>query len=524
VANFRKSFRSIDVWLAVAAGVAFGLAFPPFRLGFLAYWALVPLFFLLEGKGFGSALRWSYLAGFFVHLATLYWIGWVTVPGALGALLVLPLFFALYGAGHYALHQTLGPRFIYALPFLWTGIEYLRSLGQIGFPWLSLGYTQAYYTWLIQYASVTSVFGVSFWVVWINVLVYDYLRPGSSSGKRRLLLLLLAAMFLVPYLHGQWVIRQYREAREKIRLALIQGNIDPYRKWDLAFLDDNMATYERLTAEAVHHRPALVVWPETALPLYIRHEEGYLRWMREHVEEWGSPVLSGAPDYDYGPGGVLRTYNAAFLFEPGRTEIQWYAKIQLVPFGERVPYQGALGWFKKLLDKLEMGEGDFSPGPGVRLFETPLVVLPDSSVRRVRFGTVICYESVFPDLVRRFVRGGAEFLVVITNDGWFGKTSGPYQHARAAVFRAIETRRWVARCANTGVSCFIDPLGRMLDATQLYREAVVIGEVELRRDETFYLKHGNVFGVGVTCANVIPFVLGLRRRAVWKRLSTSGLT
>ncbi|MDZ7372542.1 MAG: apolipoprotein N-acyltransferase [candidate division KSB1 bacterium] len=502
--------RRKNLLLAGATGVAFGLSFPPFRLGFVAYWALVPLFYLLEGKNGRQAVRWSYVAGFLAHLATLYWISWVTIPGALGALLVLPLFFVLYGLGHHWLASHLGPHFVYALPFLWTGIEYLRSLGQIGFPWLSLGYTQSYYTSLIQYASVTSVFGVSFWVAWLNVLIYLYLR--APGWKRRLVLILvMAVLFLLPWVHGRVVMRQYRETQEKIRLALIQGNIDPYRKWDSAFLDDNMSTYERLTEEALKSRPALIIWPETALPMYIRHEPRYLQWMYEHIGRWETPVLSGAPDYEYGEDGVLRTYNAAFLFEPGRADLQWYAKLQLVPFGERVPYQGALGWFKDLLDKLEMGQGDFSPGPGVRVFHLKAALSGSSAIRRVCLATVICYESIFPDLVRQFVLAGGQFLVVITNDGWFGRTSGPYQHERAAVFRAIETRRWIARCANTGLSCLIDPLGRVQKETDLYREAVVVGEVELRDEDTFYLRYGNVFTRAVTLGNVVPIALALGR-------------
>lgn len=507
------SWARENLALAGATGLAFGLSFPPFRFGFLAYWALVPYFYLLEGKNTRETIRWSYITGLFVHLTTLYWIGWVTLPGAIGAILFLPLFFVVYGLGHNLLADRLGPRFVLAIPFWWTAIEYLRSLGQVGFPWISLGYTQTYYTVLIQYASATSVFGVSFWVVCINVVIYELLH--SLDNLRRCLWLLgaIVLLFAVPLVHGWLVLHRPGSVREKVRLALIQGNIDPYEKWDEAFLDENFTTYERLTDQAVQQHPDLIVWPETALPTYIRYDTHYLRWMREHVRRWNVPVLTGVPDYDVYSDGSTRTYNAAFLFEPDRQEIQRYDKIQLVPFGERVPYQGMLGWFKRLLDRLEMGEGDFSPGKEVRIFTFQKRPGADSLTHDVRFGTVICFESVFPDLVRRFVAKGAEFLLVITNDGWFGRTSGPYQHARAAVFRAIENRCWLGRCANTGISAFIDPYGRVVKQSGLNEEAVLVGDIELRQGETFFTRHGNVFSWAVSLANLLPFGIALSGRA-----------
>ncbi len=508
-----RAWTRENLVLAGLTGLAFGLAFPPFRFGFLAYWALVPFFTLLEGKNTKETIRWSYVTGLFVHLTTLYWIGWVTLPGAIGAILFLPLFFVLYGLGHNLLANRLGPQFIYVIPFWWTAIEYLRSLGQVGFPWISLGYTQTYYTALIQYASATSVFGVSFWVVWINVLIYDLLHSLDNVRKCVRLLVAIVALFALPLLHGWIVLHQPGQVREKVRLALIQGNIDPYEKWDEAFLDENFTTYERLTNLALRQRPDLVVWPETALPTYIRYDAHYLRWMREHVRNWDVPVLTGVPDYDVYSDGSTRTYNAAFLFDPNQNEIQRYDKIQLVPFGERVPYQGMLGWFKRLLDRLEMGEGDFSPGKAVRVFSFRKRFEADSLVRDVRFGTVICFESVFPDLVRKFVARGAEFLIVITNDGWFGRTSGPYQHAQAAVFRAIENRCWLARCANTGISAFIDPYGRVVKRSGLDEEAILVGDVELRKGETFFSKHGNVFSWAVSLANLLPFGMAFSGRA-----------
>jgi len=508
-----------DLSLSILTGISLTLAFPPFKLGFLAYGALIPFFLLLNGKGAKESLRWGYIAGLFACIGVLYWIAVVTLPGAIGAILVLPLYFSLYAILHSWLEKRLGSRFIFAVPFLWTGLEYIKSLGQIGFPWLSLGYTQTYYLHLIQHASITSVYGVSFWVVLLNVLLYKIWR--SRQTKKLLLRYtgLLVIIFLAPLLHGLLQLANSQTSNEKISIALIQGNIDPFLKWKLEFKEENFSTYERLTRQAAEHEPDMFVWPETAVPSYLLSDIPYLKRIRHLVDSTNTPLLTGTMHYTFVNDNEYKYYNAAILVEPHKNSIQNYAKIQLVPFSEKVPYEDDYPFrgIKNLLSYLEMGAGDFSRGDDVTIMSfnhqisDSLNNLQEEAVdpmdRNTKLAVVICYESIFPELVRKFVTKGAEFLVIITNDAWFGKTTAPFQHAQMAVFRAIENRIAIARCANTGISLFIDPFGRISKPTNWFKEAVVVDEIQLRSQETFYSKFGNIFAITILFSNIIPLVL-----------------
>lgn len=513
-----------DLFLALTSGLAFTLAFPPFRLGFLAYWALVPLFFLLDDKQPGDAFRWGYLAGLFISFGTIYWIGWVTVPGALATLAIHPLYFGLYGLLHVFLRRRLGQAYIFAIPFLWTGIEYLKSLGELGFPWVSLGYTQSYYLSLIQFSTYTSVFGVSFWVATINALVYAIVLNLQNIRRSLVLLAILILLFLVPWIYGRQVIPKANEFQETIRVAVVQGNIDPYMKWAKENQHLSFDVYGDLTREAASSRPDLIVWPETATPAYLRIDRKHLDWIFALVDSLGVPLVTGTPDVKFFGNGAYRTYNSVFLLIPNQRSIQSYAKVHLVPFGERVPYEDRLPFIKALLDRLEMGEGNFSPGKKIVVLGMPW------QGGELGLGPVICFESIFPDLVRRFIARGAGLLLVVTNDAWFGKewvatslanrrpkwlfgtlarwlSSGMYQHARIAVFRAIENRISIARAANTGVSEMIDPYGRVRKRLGIWRRGVLVDDLPPRGEETFYSRHGDLFAKTVLGVNLIPLTL-----------------
>lgn len=513
-----------EVFLAITSGLALTLAFPPFQLGFLAYWALVPLFFLFDDRTPGQAFRWGYLAGLFISLGTIYWISWVTLPGALATLVIHPLYFGLYGSLHSYLRRRLGEGHLLAIPFVWTAIEYLKSLGELGFPWVSLGYTQSYYLSLIQFSTYTSVFGVSFWVATINVLVYAILRSRYNLKRVAWLLGLLVILFLLPWVYGREVIPKADEFDEAIQVAVIQGNIDPYIKWEEDNRQLSFDIYETLTREAAVRHPDVVVWPETATPAYLRIDRKYRRWTHGFVDSLGIPLVTGTPDVEFDDAGSYRTYNAVFAFLPERTDLQSYAKIHLVPFGERVPYEDEIPFLKKFLDQFEMGEGNFSPGKEIVTLAIPW------QGGLLRLGPVICFESIFPDLVRRFVARGADLLVVVTNDAWFGRewvakelaqkrprwifkglakwlTSGMYQHAQIAVFRAIENRTSIARAANTGVSMTIDPYGRIRQRLGVWERGVLVDRLPLRRQKTFYTEHGDLFARVVVVVNIVPFGL-----------------
>jgi len=504
-----------DLIFSLLTGLFLSLAFPPLHFGFLAYVALIPFFFLLQNKNYKESARWGYVTGLFVNLGTLYWISWVTVPGAVAAILYLPIYFVVYAVLHTFLQKYIPEKyFYYCLPFLWTGIEFLRSLGVLGFPWNSLAYTQSYYLSLIQYVDYTSLFGVSFWIVWLNVIIFLLIKNADNYRKIVVYFAVLILLLLLPLIYGKIVIPPSSEsAKEKIRVGVVQGNIDPNEKWDDAFRMENLRIYQALTYQMQRDSLDLIVWPETATPVYLRDSEVYRRAIYEIVDSLKVPLITGTPDYQFLPDHSYKTFNAVFSFVPGKKNFDVYHKLHLVPFGERVPFTETFPFIADLLEKLEMGEGNFSPGDSIVSFKIPWKRMQKadlSSEPRYFFAPVIiCFESLFSNLVRKFVMNGADILIIITNDAWFGRTQAPYHHAQAAVFRAIENRISIARCANTGVSMFIDAYGNISKETPIWVRTAIFGDLEPRQKTTFFSKHGHVFATIISLLNFFPLIFAI---------------
>jgi apolipoprotein N-acyltransferase len=259
-----------------------------------------------------------------------------------------------------------------------------------------------------------------------------------------------------------------------LRVGLLQGNIDQSRKWDRDFQATTLTIYEALARRAAADRPSLIVWPETAVPFFLRREPELGGRVHRLVAEIGIPMLIGSPDV----GADRRLYNTAFLLDGGGVVRGRYDKRHLVPFGEYVPLQPLLFF----LDKLVVGIGDFGRGRDAAL-------LPLGSAR---FGVTICYEVIFPAEVREFARAGAQFLVNITNDAWFGESGAPYQHLAMAAMRAVENGMYLVRAANTGITAVVAPSGEIREASRLFTRDAVVAPIRLRAGETPYARHGDI--------------------------------
>ncbi len=490
-----------NLFLSVLSGVLLSLAFPPLRLGFIAYGGLVSFFLLFPQDEHKDVLLYGFVAGLVFNAGTVYWICWPTLAGGLFSVFFLSLFFMLFALLLNLVTQAWGTKGLLLAPFLWTAIEYLRSFGELAFPWTLLGNTQTEYTPLIQFASVTGVYGVSFWIVAINVCFYSLFGEGGLKkvrvGERLFyaLVVILVLLFVVPYLYGRRVIPKER-LEGGIKVAVIQPSIPIDVKWGPEGLPISFDTLEQMTLRACYYRPDLVIWPETATPCYLMRQGQYRRRLHSFCDSVKTPIPTGSPDYDFRTG---RFYNSAFLFKPGERAVQSYNKIHLVPGSERMPFSETFPFLKKIAFRA----GDFSMGKRFTVFRHP----------KGKFSVLICFESIFPELTRQFVLRGAEFLVNITNDAWFGRTSGPYQHAQIAVFRAIENRIAIARCANTGVSMFIDPYGRVSKATPIFTPKILINTLLLRRGETFFTRQGNLFSKLCVAVLGIALVWVVVRRA-----------
>ncbi|OQX85260.1 apolipoprotein N-acyltransferase, partial [candidate division KSB1 bacterium 4484_87] len=424
-------------------------------------------------------------------------------------------YFVLYALLHTFLIKNFPEKYFYfCIPFLWTGIEYLRSLGVLGFPWSSLAYSQSYYLSLIQYVDYTSLFGVSFWIVWLNVIIFLLIKNADNFRKVVVYLIVLILLLLLPYIYGKTVVpSSNKSAKEKIRVGLVQGNVDPNEKWDDSFRMENLKIYQSLTYQMRRDSLDLIVWPETATPVYLRDSDVYRQAIYEIVDSLRVPLITGTPDYQFLPDHSYKTYNAVFSFLPGEKSFDVYRKLHLVPFSERVPFTETFPFIADWLEKLEMGEGNFSPGDSIVSFKIPWKRLQktDSLSERSFFlaPVVVCFESLFSDLVRKFVMNGADILLIITNDAWFGSTQAPFHHAQAAVFRAIENRIPIARCANTGVSMFIDSYGHVTHETPIWVRTAISGELVPRQETTFFSLHGHVITKIISFFNLLPFIFAI---------------
>ncbi|MGH7405769.1 MAG: apolipoprotein N-acyltransferase [Candidatus Methylomirabilales bacterium] len=499
--------------LAALSGVLLALSFPRFDLAPLAFVALIPLLVGLDGV---PALQGTYLgiiAGAVFSLMSIPWVvhtmtayGGLPLPVGVLLLVMLSLYLALY-VGVFAFGVTrLSPEgglgYLVGAATLWVGLEYLRTFLLTGFPWNLLGYTQYRSLSIIQIASITGVYGVSFLLVLVNAAVALACLHVRRSAREALMPVLGVGVLLI----GTVVFGMGRRVsaeipRREIRVSVVQGNIEQGIKWDPEFAGRTIAVYDRLTRRA-DRGSDLIVWPETAVPFFLREGGPLTRRVLDLAMEVQVPLLVGSPDRvsDASP----RYYNSAFLVSPGGEIVQKYDKIHLVPFGEYVPLSSLLFF----VHKMAAGIGDFSAGEAFTVFETP----------KGRFGVLICFETIFPDQVRRYVLAGADFLVNITNDAWFGDSAAPYQHLSMAALRAVENGVYLVRAANTGISALVAPSGQIVERSDLFVEAVLSATMAPRSGGTFYTRRGDLFAWGSVLISL--FLLASRRRTGRKERRT----
>jgi apolipoprotein N-acyltransferase len=500
------------ILLSGAAGLLLTLSFPIYSLGPAAWGALVPIFVVVQSSQPTACFKLGWFTGL-VHGSTLlYWIVFVVnhygnLPfvASIAVCFLLVAYLALYPglfcAGLSWL-RTRGLPWLLVAPFLWVALELGRGWLFGGFPWENLGYSQYRFLFLIQIADLTGVAGISFLLVVVNALVFQGFVNLTQRGKIPSAILpvtLAAAILLGQYGYGRWRLSTLETSSPpSITVSLIQGNIPQEMKWEPAFQQATLERYLQLTRRAVERdHPQLVIWPETATPFYFLGEGELSRVLILEVRSLQTPLLFGSPAVRR-QGDRLRFYNRAYLLDERGRVGGYYDKRHLVPFGEYVPLQGVLFFVHRLVE----ATGDFAAG------DRPVVM----NLAAARSGILICYEAIFPELSRDLVRHGANLLVNITNDAWFGRTSAPYQHLSMAVLRTVELRVPMARAANTGISALIDPSGRILQETGLFEEARLTGSLTLGSGQTFYCRHGEWLALGCLLVSGIAFVIPLIRR------------
>ncbi len=515
-----------DFLLALLSALLLIISFPPFDMSYGVWVALVPLLLMTTGNNQKFSFLLSLVCGSTFILGIFNWILEVSNYTYLHhTLLVLYLgsYVAIFGLLTNWASRRYGVAYaLSAAPFLWVFLEYIRSnFFFIALPWGLLAHSQYQSPGVIQIASITGVYGISFLIVLVNsaitaviLLAGAYLpkafrlQPRSLSKRAGLSIVGLAAAFTTLTLaYGFRTINQPIDG-DHIKVSVIQGNIEQTIKWDHKYSKLIMQTYKDLTMKASRDRPDLIVWPETSTPGSINRSAFLYSQLRKLSKQAETYLLVGSAQQQKfrGKGSKQANYyNSAFLIHP-KSKKQYYNKIRLFPFGEYLPMKEIFPWSFISVPEI----GGYMPGKEYTVFNHP----------RGQFGVTICWENIFPDFVRQFIKGGANFIINITNEAWFGETAAPYQFLSMSVMRAVENRVSVIRSANTGISGFIDPYGRVLGrvANDRQKDIFVRGfltlEIPVVEDKTFYTRYGNIFAYlcGITSIFIIVMLIAGSRK------------
>lgn len=455
------------------------LSFPNYNIWLLAYISFLPLFFALRNATKKEAFLLSLLFGLIFFGITIFWMHHVSMLGYILLILVLSIFFAIFGIfAATSIHHSLSA--VIFIPACWIVLEYLRSHLLTGFGWALLGHSQYLNLPVIQIADIIGAYGVSFLIMMVNVCLYMILQRDHKRGILALLLTILVVSHTLGY--GYLKLNEKESSFEKLKISIIQGNIPQVMKWDEKYKDAIFNIYSTLTMDAAKDKPELIIWPETALPGFMEERTLSSR-TRRLAKSARANLLVGAPSLGQQDETV---FNSAFLISKDGRIVGRYDKLHLVPFGEYIPFAEHLDFLRDVVDK---PIGDFSAGKSATLFELR---------NGLRFGVLICFEDIFSDLVGDFMKGSPNFMVNITNDAWFMKTSAPYQHAQSSVFRAVENRVPVVRAANTGLSCFIDKHGRITDTVKLGKDEIFVPgyktkNITISKGGSLYSTYGDLF-------------------------------
>ena len=509
---FLPVLTSLLLWFSLPGG---GEIWP------VLFTALIPLLLVLPGVKVRRAIFCGLCCGLVHFTLLLYWI--VIVLDKYGglawflsvlALLLLALYMSLYFAlfalfARYILLALPVAVSVWLLPALWVGLDWLRCVLFTGFPWMDLGYGLFNVPILLQVADLVGHYGVTFLIVLVNTSLMLVLRLVVSKKR----CVVDALVVLVPVLCllggvGLYSKNRLAEMQERtiakdasrIAVGIVQGNVDQSVKWSPSKQQQTVDKYLGQTQSLfVSARPSLVVWPETALPFYLP-SNSHMQSVRELVATNNFALLTGAPWYEIidPEARKVNFFNSALLLKPDGQFGGKYYKSHLVPFGEYIPLKKFLPFLAPLVEAV----GDFSVGK----IEQPLIW------QQAKVGVLICFESVFPDLSRQWVLAGANMLVNLTNDAWYGKSSAPHQSLAMAVLRAVETRRSLVRSANTGISAFISPTGAIVRQSELFVPWAATSEVVLNQDLTIWARYGYLFAPICLLIGVLSGLAAIAKR------------
>jgi len=525
--NFLRTLRHFylsanRVWVPLLAGALYSIALPPFNHEFnpifflfplLVFAVLVPLAAIASQPSFKRAFFHTFLYGFTASLGQYYWLAYDKVEGLwltvlVGLILISAFMGLIYLTAGMLFRLTAArlPRaYIVVYPAIWVAIDYCRTLGDIAFPWAFLGYSLTPILPLAQMASFTGVWGLTYAIVLGNMLFWELLKKTYSGQTAKPVLRTIAAFvaLLAIITIAGWIrighCDRVAENGTPYKITVLQTNIDQFH-WGYGSIDSVFTLTETMVRNAADGRPDLLIMPESSLLCYVSHRMVYSARVTSWSRLLGAPMIFGSLDFEKPPSGSYYdnfVYNTAFILDSAG--FKPYHKIWLVPFSEGMPFESKF----PILSRVNLGEADFQRG------KDPAVFSVGHSVYAAPF---ICYESNFPRFVLERFRRGANLIVNITNDGWFGKSTGPFHHAMMARMRAIENGVYLARAANSGISMFVDPVGRVLAHSGLYTRETLTRTLKFYSVKTFYTRFGDWFVAVCGILILIGLVAGVAGR------------
>jgi len=471
------------------SSLLFFLAFPNliYRFGFwiFGWFFALPLFYAIENKSFLKRLGLGILFGVVSNCLLLDWLFSLNIYAAFLfalALSIQPVLFSLFFSSSIA-KKKIG---IIYIPSLWVSCEYIRSIILGGFAW-NLSYSQGFNPHFIQIADITGSWGVSFSLIFVNFCIYRIIK----NKKDVICYISIAILFLVLSGYGYMSLNHVQTREKSLKVSIIQGNIDQNKKWNGAFADEIMNKYIMLTREASKTDPDLICWPETSLPGDYYNDKYTKSKITRLARDIDIPILLGAP--------ILKNdtfFNSVILIGRDGALRGSYEKIHLIPFSEYLPLESHLSFLR---EKFNFKIFNFEAGEEYRIF-TLKGKIPTDKDKLWNFSTTICSEDFYQRTVRKLIDSGSSFMVNLTNDALLGERGATFLHAQASIMRAVENRVPVVRCTNSGWSCFINKLGRIVnfvekDGKVVFSESFATSYIYPSVKKTFYTKKGDYFPI-----------------------------
>lgn len=468
-----RFFRNSLFYKPALAGLFLGLSRLPWHLGFLVFFGFIPLFsFLNELRKSKQMIVAALVFSIFYTTTALHWISLVTIGGFIGLYFLFGLYFSILFTLILNVWKFFPKLKLLSFVVFWMTFEYLQTFGEFRFPWFNVGYSLADYLPFIQAADLGGIYLLSILVITVSFLLYIMKQNFTRS------IIVVTIVFLFWSGYGFVRLKTIDVETNENKISIVQASIPQDKKWQKAYLDSTVNRYEILTRKAAHDDPNLIIWPESALPTYLLKNRKYKKLVIDLAKETDSDIFLGLPHYKYRGENHPNKYeffNTATRFGKDGKIYQYYVKNILVPFGERMPFLKYL----PILWNVHLGQANWEYGTKQEFYD----------LNGFTYSPLICFEIVFEELTTKMARNNVDFIVNITNDAWFYRSAGTYQHAAMTKFRAVETRRAIYRSANTGYSLVVSPTGEYLWKSQLYEQTVHTHDLILCRDKTFFTNY-----------------------------------